>query len=187
MTLIFDISSAGTLSSIDVDLGAMGDFEGTDDLQFKYSIDGGAQTLLLDLNVNQAISQTYTMEDTDTIDLDDPMTVSFGPGGGSCARSTILDNDLQTCTANMNASGSQLTLDIEAYTNATDEVLVFDHIVINGSTGNPNATKLIDSTTRSLSLLAVILAFGIALVLLGGGVWITRRCTVRANEATQDC
>jgi hypothetical protein len=62
---VFDISGASNLS-LSIDMGAMGDFEASattgDFFNWSYSIDGGAAQTAFQSSVDEAASQTYTME-----------------------------------------------------------------------------------------------------------------------------
>ncbi|MEO1716398.1 MAG: hypothetical protein AAFR76_04735 [Planctomycetota bacterium] len=69
-------TGAGTLvSSVAIDMAAMGDFEAANDLhRFEISTDGGSTfNLLGDSVINQDIANSYTLANGNVADLDDPM------------------------------------------------------------------------------------------------------------------
>ena len=60
-TWVFDITG-GTDLVLSVDMGAMGDFESDDFFEWTYSIDGGPTMVAFASSVDEAGSQTYTLE-----------------------------------------------------------------------------------------------------------------------------
>lgn len=177
LVLDFDISGAGSVFLLSVDLAAMGDFEeGSDTVTFAYEIDGGGSTSVILLDGDNAGTQNYTMESGTVIPLADPMVATFG-SGGSCAVSNTLNNNLQTCTANISGSGNSLVLTITANTNGAGEAIVFDHIVISGETSNPTSVTLstLSATGFNPSMLALALA---AILAISAGAFVLRRRAV---------
>ncbi len=117
----FDISNASNLS-VSIDMAAMGDFEATGDIfNFTYRIDNGPAQPLFSSSVNEATTQTYTMDDGDMVTLDDPMLMN----------GTLLDENFQTFTASIPGSGSLLTITLMAIQDGP-EAFALDNIVVNG-------------------------------------------------------
>ena len=121
-TWVFDISGGDDLV-LAIDMGAMGDFEASDTFEWTYSIDGGAEATAIASSVDEAGSQSYTLEGGGTFTLNDPMF----------ANGEILNNQLTTVMAALAGTGSQLTLNLVATTNGGSEAFVFQNITI--STG----------------------------------------------------
>jgi hypothetical protein len=123
----FDISNAEDLS-LSIDMGAMGDFEASNDyFSWTYSIDGGATTTAFESTINEDASQDYTLSDGDTFTLDDYMMVG----------NIVLTNDLQTLTTAILGTGSTLTLTLTAETNGGEEAFAFQNVEINGTSAVP--------------------------------------------------
>ena len=127
-TWVFNVSGASNLS-LSIDMGAMGDFEASpttgDFFNWSYSIDGGAAQTAFQSSVDEDASQDYTMEGGAVVTLNDPMLVN----------GVLLNNDLQTQTAALTGSGSQLTLVLTANTDSGSEAISFQNIVIDGVAG----------------------------------------------------
>ncbi|MDH3588519.1 MAG: PEP-CTERM sorting domain-containing protein [Gammaproteobacteria bacterium] len=123
---VFDISGFNNLS-VSLDIGAMGDFEdavgfGEEDFfDLSYSIDGGPLMSLFRSFVDEDGSLTYTLSDGDMFTLDDPMTLD----------GVILSNMLQTFSADILGSGSELTLTLAAQGNGGSEAtMVFQNLIV---------------------------------------------------------
>ena len=84
-TLVFDITGASGLG-LQIDMGAMGDFESSDFFEWTYSIDGGPSTTAFASTVDEAGSYTYTLEGGASFTLNDPMLI----------QGEILTNNLAT-------------------------------------------------------------------------------------------
>ena len=119
-TWVFDITGAADLA-LSIDMGAMGDFEGTDTFTWTYSIDGGATMTAFASAVDEAGANTYTLAGGAMITLNDPMTM----------QGEILNNVLQTFSTLLAGTGSSLTLTLTASTNGGSEAFAFQNIVIN--------------------------------------------------------
>lgn len=124
---VFDISGAAALTSISIDMAAMGDFEmlssGTDDFTFEYSIDGGPFTEVFNLDVDMSnTGQNYTMASGNVVTIKDPLVVD----------GVTLINQFQTFSKPISGSGNQLTLRLEGITNGGGEAVAFDNIAISG-------------------------------------------------------
>jgi len=123
-TWVFDISGAADLG-LSIDMGAMGDFESSDTFTWEYSIDGSATSVAFTNTVDEAGSNTYTMEGGLLVTLNDPMLMN----------GTILTNDLATFTTPLTGTGSELTLTLTASTNGGTEAFAFQNLIINGNGG----------------------------------------------------
>ncbi len=120
---VFDVSSAINLTGITIDMGAMGDFEASNDnFTWSYSIDGGPFTNIFVMSPNESINADYTMDNGNIVTLNDPMTVN----------GTTLLNDLTTFSANINGAGSELTLRVEGMGDGGSEAIAWDNITIKG-------------------------------------------------------
>lgn len=119
----FDISNYSDLS-LSIDMGAMGDFETSNDFfSWTYSIDGGDTYKAFESTIDEDTSQDYILENSTTYTLDDPMLVG----------STILNDDLQTLTSSITGTGSFLTLILTAETDGGSEAFAFQNLVIEGN------------------------------------------------------
>lgn len=122
----FDISSVNLLTTIEIDMAAMGDFEASpttgDIFTWSYSIDGGPFVTVFEMVPNEAINATYTLFDGDQFTLNDPMEVN----------GNLLLNEFETVTGVLHGSGNQLVLRLEGMGNGGTEALAWDNIVING-------------------------------------------------------
>jgi len=119
---VFDITG---LSSIRVaaDFAAMGDFEATGDFfTFEYSIDGAPFSPLFTASVDEAISQTYTMDNVanNPVIIDDPLLMN----------GILLDDNYLTIAAPVAGTGSALTIRFSAQTDGGSEAFGFDNLLI---------------------------------------------------------
>ncbi|NBC03157.1 MAG: HYR domain-containing protein, partial [Bacteroidetes bacterium] len=121
----FDISSATSgISLICIDIGAMGDFEASDDLSWTYSIDGGTFENVLMMEADENINATYDLTNG-PVTLNDPMTIDGEPVlNGLTTYCLLLDN----CPI-----GNTITLRVQTTTNGGSEAIAFDNINIYGS------------------------------------------------------
>ncbi len=124
---VFDISGASNLE-LSIAMGAMGDFEASSDsFEWSYVIDGGTPVVAFASSVDEATSQTYTMDGGATFTLADPMLVG----------STLLTNNLQALSVPVSGTGTTLTLTLDAVTDSGSEALAFQDIVISAGGGGP--------------------------------------------------
>ncbi len=140
----FDISGFDNLS-LSIDFAAMGDFELSDSFVFSYAIDGGALQTVFQSSVDEAGSQTYTMEGGAVVTLDDPLLIN----------GAVLNDVLQTLTANLTGTGSELTLNLTASTNGADEGFVFDNILIEGDAVSTGPAVALEDTFDDASQFTV--------------------------------
>ena len=136
-TWVFDVENRSGLV-LSINMGAMGDFESSDTFEWTYSIDGGPVMTAFASTVDQAASQTYTLQSGTMVTLNDPMLMD----------GVLLSNQLATFSAAILGSGSQLTLTLTAQTNGGTEAFAFQDIVI--STGGV-AFDMVDSTSQRLT------------------------------------
>lgn len=140
---VFDISGASNLG-LSIDMGAMGDFETSDTLEWTYSIDGGTASTAFTGVVDEAGSHTYTMEGGSSFTLSDPMLV----------QETILTNDLATFGTLISGTGSQLTVTLTMSTNGGTEAFAFQNLVVTQDNAPPPpgiAYDMVDSTSLNLN------------------------------------
>jgi len=122
---VFDVTGVDALE-LSIDMGAMGDFEAGDSYVWEYAIDGGPYLTAFDLVADEDAALTYTLDSGSTFTLNDPLTVA----------GVVLNNELQTVTAALQGSGSQLTLRLTANTDGS-EAVAFQNIAITGITDAP--------------------------------------------------
>ena len=120
---VFNISSAVNLTGVTIDMGAMGDFEtSNDNFTWSYSIDGGPFTNIFVMTPDESTDATYTLSNGATFTLNDPMTVN----------GTVVLNQLTTFSANISGAGNQLTLRVEGMGDGGSEAIAWDNITIKG-------------------------------------------------------
>ncbi|MEL6658501.1 MAG: choice-of-anchor I family protein, partial [Bacteroidota bacterium] len=118
----FQIDDATDLE-VSIDMAAMGDFENSSDIfNFSYSFDNVTFTPLFSSSVDEAGSQTYTMEDGDMATLSDPLSID----------GTTLNEVFQTISGSLTGTGEVLYLHFEATNDGGSEAFAFDNIVIEG-------------------------------------------------------
>ena len=129
-TWTFDIAGATDLV-VAIDMAAMGDFEASNDSYvWSYAIDGGSSQTLFESAVNEAASQTYTMESGTPVTLDDPLVVN----------GIVLNDGFQTLVGAIGETGDTLTLTFTATADGGSEAYAATNIVISDdgdSGGNP--------------------------------------------------
>ncbi len=128
----FNISSAENLS-LSIDMAAMGDFESSDSYVWSYSIDGGAFQDIFVSSVDEAVSQTYTMESGTVVVLDDPMRMD----------GVVLNDEFQTFTEAISGTGSTLTLQVTGGGDGGSEAFAAKNIVIEGDLGATSPSLVI--------------------------------------------
>ena len=129
---VFDISGGSDLH-LSIDAGAMGDFESSDAFDFAYSIDGGSPVSLWSFVADEAVSRNYTMAAGAVVNLNDPLDAGAIP----------LSNVLQTITAPLVGSGSQLEFIVTATTDGGSEAVAFRNIVIASGAPDPVVGDLV--------------------------------------------
>lgn len=149
----FDISSVSFLSSISIDMAAMGDFEVSNDIfTWSYSIDGGPFITAFEMIPNEAISANYTLFDGDVFTLNDPMEVNGG----------LVINEFQTFSTGINGTGSTLVLRLEGMGDGGSEALAWDNIVIMGLA--PGAAIPTMGQWATFLFALIMLSFGLVFV-----------------------
>jgi len=120
----FDISSS-PVNQVTIDFAAMGDFENSNDnLNFEYSVDGGAYEPLFMLTPDEDINAEYTLFDGDVFTLNDPMTLD----------GVVIINQLTTFTKDFpTVSGSTFSIRLTGMGDGGSEAVAFDNISINNA------------------------------------------------------
>jgi hypothetical protein len=148
----FDISSAISITDIQIDIGAFGDFEAssTDGFLIEAQIDGGGWNEIFKGRTNEAINHTYrAFDDGDVLTVNDPLEL-FIDGSGTAAG--VLDKsdptsgafDTYTSLALAGSSGSVLEIRISwAGTPSGSEPMGMDNITINGTIPAPGVIALL--------------------------------------------
>ena len=119
-TWTFDVSGADGPLFLNVDAGAMGDFESSDSFVFAAAFGDAEPTPVLSSSVDEDATRSYTLDDGDTFTLDDPLALD----------GVALDDDLTTVSTALDGSGSTLTVTFTAETNGGSEAFAFDSLVI---------------------------------------------------------
>ena len=120
-TWVFDVAGISNLG-LSIDMGAMGDFEGSDYFEWTYSFDGGPSNVVFASTVDEAAAYTYTLEGGASFTLNDPMLVD----------GVVLTNDLAAFAAPLTGAGSSLSLTLTAVSNGGSEGYAFQDIVVSG-------------------------------------------------------
>ncbi len=120
---VFDIADYSNLS-LSLDAGAMGDFESSDVVSIRYSIDGGEEQTLFSFTSDDFAAQSYTMASGKVVDIDDPLV--------DADNGVILSNQLQTLVADLEGSGSELTLIVEGIADGSNEAFVLQNLKLEG-------------------------------------------------------
>ncbi|MAT68724.1 MAG: hypothetical protein CMJ58_04300 [Planctomycetaceae bacterium] len=139
-TWTFNIASALSLTSISMDIAAMGDFEAssTDGFRVEARVDSNAYSTIFLGRTNEAISHTYrAMDDGTTPSHNDPLEL-FIDGSGTAAavldKSVASTGNFDTYTSVLLAGLSGTSLDIRISWEGTpsgSEAMGFDNITIN--------------------------------------------------------
>ncbi|MGB5754549.1 MAG: hypothetical protein WBN87_16970, partial [Thermoanaerobaculia bacterium] len=133
-TWVFDISGASDLG-LSIDMGGMGDFEAANDFfNWSYSIDGSPAATAFASTVDEASSQTYTLEGGASFTLSDPMLMD----------GVVLTNDLAPFFAALAGTGSQLTLILTANTDGGSEAIAFQNLIISAGVEPPPPPPLLE-------------------------------------------
>lgn len=129
-TWVFDVSSSDGDLFVDVDLGAMGDFESSDVYTLSASVDGGEEVLAT-LTIDEATSRDYTLDDGDVFTLNDPADAGSAELDGVVA----LDDDFQTVSLALPGGGDELTLTVTADTNGGGEAVALTEVLVGSEAG----------------------------------------------------
>jgi hypothetical protein len=139
-TWTFDVTGFHDLN-LSIGMGAMGNFEASDSFQWTYQIDGGPAVTAFASAVDEAGSQTYTLDGGAMFTLDDPML----------AESTVLSNNLQTLSTNLSGTGTSLSLTLTAEMDSGSEALAFQNIVVDGTPSPIVAFDMVGSASLNLT------------------------------------
>ncbi len=129
----FDISSALSLDTLEIDFAAMGDFEdldGNDSFVITVSIDGGPATTAFEFSGlvdDPAVTQDYVMENGVIVTLDDPLVEQI--------TGTMMSDVFQTLSFDISGLGTGSTMNVllTAATDGGSEAFALDNITINGT------------------------------------------------------
>lgn len=148
----FDISSAISITNIQMGIAAMGDFEASssDGFLVEAQIDGGGWVTIFNGVTNEAIDHTYRANDAgNATTLNDPLELFIDNASSPAA---VLDRadagtgefDMYTSLAMAGMTGSELEIRISwAGTPSGSEPMGFDNITINASVPAPGALALL--------------------------------------------
>lgn len=129
---LFNISGASNLM-LSIDMGAMGDFENSNDsFRWEFAIDGGTFLPIFESLVDKPASLLYTMESGSSTLLNDPMTVD----------GLFLSNSLQTFSRTIAGTGLELALRLTAQTDGSNEAIAFQNIIITSTVPEPSLSAL---------------------------------------------
>lgn len=142
-TWVFDISGASNLG-LSIDMGAMGDFESSDTVEWTYSIDGSPVLSAFTVNVDESIDHTYTLEGGASFTLNDPAQVD----------GVTLTNDLTTHSVLLAGTGTELTVTLTININGGSEAFAFQNLIVTDDNTPPPpgiAFDMVDSTNLNLN------------------------------------
>jgi hypothetical protein len=108
-----------------IDMAAMGDFEAGpdgDSFRFEYSIDGGAFQPLFTSSVDEAASQTYTMDSGNQVVRDDPLSVN----------GVVLNKYFQGIYGTIPASSGQVLIRFTATNDGPSEAFAWRNLIVDG-------------------------------------------------------
>ncbi|MGB5295436.1 MAG: hypothetical protein WBP34_10835, partial [Thermoanaerobaculia bacterium] len=105
-----------------------------DFFNWSYSIDGSPAATAFASTVDEASSQTYTLEGGASFTLSDPMLVD----------GVVLTNDLAPFFAALAGTGSQLTLILTANTDGGSEAIAFQNLIISAGVEPPPPPPLLE-------------------------------------------
>lgn len=136
------ITNLSTITFL-ADMAAMGDFEGNDGFEWRYSIDNNPFTSMFSGITNESSLQQYNLEVGNSLTLNDPMTVN----------SILLSNEFTIFTAPILTTGNLLTLELTAKTNGGNEAIAFRNVAIQAQT---MATSVSEPKTVIVFILALL-------------------------------
>ena len=158
----FDISNAENLELF-IDMAAMGDFESSNDSYvWSYSIDGGAFQDVFVSSVDEAGSQTYTMENGVAVTLDDPLLIN----------GVTLNDEFQTLSSTIAGIGSTLTLQVAGGGDGGSEAYAAQNILVEGDiVPSVIAFDLVNGASQNLNSFNVATSGGADPVSWAPGDW----------------
>jgi|GEM_PF-6929320 len=134
-TWTFDVSGFAELT-VSIDAAAMGNFDNLscplppclpDRYDFTVSLDNGPEVPLFTSAVLEATIQSYTLQSGVQVAINDPLTLN----------GVVLNNQFQTISAPVVGLGSTMTITLRGQGDGTEEVFLFDNIVIAGTPASP--------------------------------------------------
>ncbi|ASP49162.1 hypothetical protein [Cognaticolwellia beringensis] len=105
-----------------IDMAAMGDFESSDEFEWRYSIDNNPFSSLFQGVSNLDSQQSYRLKDNSLKTLNDPMTVN----------SILLSNQFTAFSSSILDTGNLLTIELKANANSDNEAIAFQNVFIQG-------------------------------------------------------
>lgn len=141
-TWVFDVSAGADLA-LSVDFAAMGDFENSDTFELTYQFDGGDVLTAFSVDVDEAVSQDYTLASGTVVTLADPAVLD----------GTQLNNVFQNFVADLDGAGAELTLTFTVDTDGGSEAFALRNIeIISGGVGaDVVAFDLVGSASQNLT------------------------------------
>ncbi|AEP28330.1 ExeM/NucH family extracellular endonuclease [Brumicola nitratireducens] len=116
---VFDISGETELG-LQIDMGAMGDFESSDVFKVTASIDGDSEVELLRAVADESADLSYTLESGKVVSLNDPLVVN----------GTVLSNVFKPLRAPILGTGSELTIRLTAKANGGTEAFAVQNLKV---------------------------------------------------------
>jgi hypothetical protein len=144
-TWTFDIAGY-TGVRLSIRAAAMGNFETIncntppclpDEYIFTAQIDSGPQVVIFSAAADETITGTYTLAGGTQVDLPDPLRLN----------GILLSNAFQTFTSQPLGAGSVLTLRLTGQGDSSEEVFLFDDIIVTGTPGAPPCYANCDGST----------------------------------------
>ena len=127
----FDVTGAQGLG-LSIDMGAMGDFESSDTMEWTYSVDGGPTLTAFVATVDNDGSNDYILESGTEVTLKDPMLM----------QGTILTNNLATFSTSLAGQGSELVVTLTVVTNGGSEAIAFQNLIVTDGNEPPALLEL---------------------------------------------
>jgi len=116
---VFDISDETDLG-LQIDIGAMGDFESSDVFIITASIDGAPAVEVFNAVADESASHSYTLESGKVVTLNDPLMIN----------GTVLSNILTPVRAAISGNGSELTIRLTANADGGTEAFVMQNLQV---------------------------------------------------------
>ena len=128
-TWTFDVSGSEGALFVDLEMGAMGDFESSDVVTISATVDGGDPAIAA-VAIDEDSERSYTLDDGDVFVEQDPANIGSADLGGVVA----LDDDFQTVTLALPA-GDEVVLEVNASTNGGSEAFAIREISVGSEAG----------------------------------------------------
>ena len=130
----FDISSAGALECLSIDMGAMGNWDKQDHFKWIYSIDEGPVQTAFEIKNDPDISFTYTLVGGNVRLLNHPLEFT----APASLKGKNIGNKFRTYTFRFppDTQGEKLYLYLIAESDGSNEIYCFDNISIKAAHGS---------------------------------------------------